>query len=120
MVPAEQNITIYRGDSFSLTLRLRQRNADGTAGTYLDLTGVVARAQIRATEDAPDVLATFVTTVLDQVATPGGVSLTLATADTAVLPANMPSKWDVELDFPNGDVKTYLKGTVSVVADVTK
>lgn len=122
MIPANLDITIYRGDDYSLIFRLR----DSVTGAYTNLTGYAANAQIRAEALSDTVLATFTSTVLDQTATPGGVRLTLAPTVTAGLPLS-GGVWDVEVyDIATTtspgrtSVRTPLAGTVTVLPEVTR
>lgn len=120
MIPGVLNLSLYRGDSVDLVVRLREKNLDGTPGPYVNLSGVTVRSQIRQTEDSTNILATFVSTVMDQAVTPGGVRLTLASAATSLLPVLTPLRWDLEITHTGGHVRTYLRGNVSVQADVTR
>lgn len=123
MNPAQYDIQLYRGDFFELTLRLREGTLSGggyVPGNYLDLTGWEApMAQIRATEDATTILASFTTEVLNQTTTPGAVRLFLTPADTGTLPA-AAAVWDVQLTDPESRVYTYLRGKVTITKDVTR
>lgn len=111
-LPSEKNISLYQGDTFELLFRLKS----GTS--YVDLTGATPTAQIRASADAASPIISFTAALTDQTATPGGVMLTLSAAQTSGLTAN--GVWDVQLAYPDGSVKTYLKGTVTVVKEVTR
>lgn len=114
MLPVSKNITVYQGDTFDLVFRLRNPDTSEGPGSYIDLTGCTAKAQVRSTEIDPTVLAEFTPTV-DGVN--GQVSLRLSSTQTAGLAAGV---WDVQLTFPDGTIKTYLKGTVTVVKEVTR
>lgn len=121
--PATYDLTIYQGDTFRLPLRLRTQNPDGTFGDYIDLTGSTVKAQVRATTFATDVLAEFTAELLDQtvVDTKGSVLLSLDPTTTAGLLTNgAPGVWDVQITFADGSVKTYLRGSVTVVPQVTR
>ena len=122
MIPATCDISLYRGDYFEMTLRLRAGTFNGTSytpGTYLDLTGWTPKAEIRANEDAATPLATFTTEVLNQVDVPGGVHLFLPSTESAALTA-AAAIWDVQLTDPQSHVYTYLRGKVTVTKDVTR
>jgi len=120
--PGSYNLEIYQGDTFKVTVRLRSRNADGSLGAYLDLTGCTAKAQIRSTEASDTVIAEFVTEILDQTATPGGVKLSLTHGVTAALaPTSAAGElWDMQITFADGTVTTYLRGGVKITAEVTR
>jgi hypothetical protein len=120
--PAQCDIQVYRGDYFEMTLRLREgvfNNGGYTPGPYLVLTGWTPKAEIRANQDANVALATFVAVILDQTATPGGVHLSLPSAQSALL-AISSAVWDVQLTDPQNRVYTYLRGTVTITKDVTR
>lgn len=85
----------------------------------MDLTGWTGRSQIRPNESSAVILGTFTVTIADQVAVPGGVLLDMAPADTSLLPVT-GGKYDVELTAPDGTVRTYLKGDVTVLPEVTR
>jgi hypothetical protein len=118
-IPATLDITIYQGDDFSFSFRVRTKNPDGTTGAYVDLTGYTPAAQIRATEAATSSLADFTATIDDQVATPGQVTLSLTNVQTTALPTT-GGVWDVQLTDGAGKIQTYIKGAVTVIAQVTR
>lgn len=117
--PARYDLSIYQGDDFSLTLRLREQNPDLTLGAYIDLTGATAKAEIRATAASATVLAEFTATVLDQTVTPGGLQLSLTHDQTAGLAAGVNGVWDIQVTQA-GLITTYLHGNVTVTAEVTR
>ena len=117
-LPVGRNLTIYQGDSFSLSFRLRDRDEDGGIGDYVDLTDCTAKAQIRTTEANSTVMAEFDAQIPTQTGDDlGKVDLILTPAQTANL---ADGKWDVQITFPDGWVQTYLKGTVTVTKEVTR
>jgi hypothetical protein len=116
VIPGTYDIQIYQGDTFRVFFRLRDEG-----GTYIDLTGQIAKAQIRSNTDAPTVLAEFSTSIPDQsvLANRGSVLLTLTSAQTSALTTG--GVWDVQLQVTaTGEVNTYLRGTVTVVKEVTR
>lgn len=116
MIPANLDISIYRGDDFSLIFRMK----DSVTDVYVDLTGRTATGQIRSEATSEVILATFTCTVLNQTTTPGGVMVTLAPTITAALPLT-GGVWDVEV--ANADrswVRTPLAGVVTVLPEVTR
>ncbi len=125
MQPAQCDIQLYRGDYFEMTLRLREGVITGATyspGAYLDLTGWVPKAEIRATVDTTGApMAAFTTEVLDQTvpATLGAVHLFLPAATSGQLTATA-AVWDVQLTDPGGRVFTYLRGKVTIEKDVTR
>jgi hypothetical protein len=125
-VPATRDITIYRGDSFSLFVRIRSKvfNEMTNAfepGPYQNLTGLTGRAHIRATAGPDgDLLAEITCTIPDQ-AVPenhGSVLLTMTPAQTAAI--NRAGVWDFQLENADrSDVRTYLRGRVTIEEEVT-
>jgi hypothetical protein len=107
MQPANLPLEIYRGD----TMRLRVKLLD-QAQQPIDLTGVVAKAEIR---DRP--AGTQITPLTCEVVLPNIINLLL----TAVASQQLPSKgvWDLQLTYASGDVATPLAGPVSITPDVT-
>jgi len=120
LLPATQDIDIYQGDDFDILLRLRNQNSDGTPGAYIDLTGYVGKAQLRDDPADNTVNAEFTVTTLNQTTTPGGILASLSHTQTAALPAPAKMQWDIQLTSPTGDVHTYLKGTATITAEVTR
>ena len=123
MIPVSRNLTLYQGDSYSFTFRLRERSSQGDPGNYVDLTGVEAKAQIRQSESSSGVAAEFTATIPDQTVAEdtGRVILSLIPAETAALNlTNSAGVWDVQLTFPDGTIKTYLRGGIKVIKEVTR
>lgn len=109
--PADQDLTITRGDTETLVVTL---TTDGT--TPIDVTGRTYRAQIRQAQDSRTIKASFTCTVTD--GANGVVTCVLSAADSATLPVGI-SYWDLE-ETASGVVTTVLSGTVTVLADVTR
>lgn len=121
MVPVTVDLTVYRGDTFSMFFRLRHRLEDGTSGDYIVLTGRTPKAQIRATSDTNTVMAEFVAVLGDQALYPGSVLLTLPSTVTAAMSAG--GTWDCQLVTEGTNppvVKTYISGAVTLIKDVTR
>lgn len=119
MLPVVHNISVYKGDTFIMNVRLRARKAAGDPGDYVDLTGVTVLGEVVPPNGGP-VLATFVSALGDQTTTDGKgrLQLQISAAETAALPIE-GGKYDVQVTFPDGTVRTYLRGVVEVQADVT-
>jgi hypothetical protein len=118
MVPATHPITVYRGDAFNQPYRLRERLADGTSGDPLDLTGCTVAAQIRQDADSTTVLATFTCSLGTDL---GVVNTSLTGEQTGELVGSGPiGVWDLQVTWPDGTPRTYLRGRVTLVKDVTR
>lgn len=136
MIPANQPITLTRGDYFPMGLRIRTMVWDPTANDdaggyvpsdYRDLTGCTVLGQIRKTTEDPTVLATFTATILNQVddATVGKVRLELFHEDTKDLPltddkAKLVWGYDIQVLDPSGEPETYVTGSVKVKGDYSR
>lgn len=114
MLPATRDLTIYKGDTFTMQVRLRQKTVDGLAGASVDLTGATPKAQVRTDYDAPAVLADFTCTLAP--ATSGIIQLELSAAQTATFTTGV---WDLQVTFPDGRIRTYVTGTVTTQKEVT-
>jgi len=113
MEPAPLDLKIVRGDKFTCFFRVKQ-----AGGTYINLTGYTAAAQIRQTDGDGAVAATFTAVIGDQTAFPGSVLLTLLKAVTTTLtPGTLV--WDCEVIDGAGEPRTVLAGKVTVLKDVT-
>jgi hypothetical protein len=104
--PGSYSLTIYRGDSYTWTFRAWEDEAHTNP---IDLTGVEARAEIRAGGhhhelDVEVTLPNVITVTLD-----AGVSSGLAGS----------GRWDLQLRYSEDVVYTLVAGGVSVAQDVT-
>lgn len=106
--------TVVAGDNFHWPIKLQRPGA-----TVLNLdnwTGV--RGQIRSAPDSVDILASFDVSYPDRSA--GDIDLALSTIITAtVLPIGQPVHYDVEVYRP-GETKTFVKGTITALQQVTR
>lgn len=107
MQPANLPLDLYRGDSGRMRVTILDQNQQP-----VDLTGVVAKAEIR---DRPG--GTQITLLTCVITLPNIIDVTLSAADSHDLPAK--GVWDLQLTFASGDVKTPLAGQVQVTPDVT-
>lgn len=107
MQPATLPLDIYRGD----TLRLQFKFWD-QAQNPIDLTGVVAKSQIRDRPAGTTIIGLQCTVTL-----PNIIDLALIAADSQNLPP--AGFWDLQLTYASGDVKTPLAGPVTVTPDIT-
>lgn len=110
-VPADQDLTITRGDTETLVLTI---TSDGS--TPIDVTGRTYTAQIRSTPDSSTVKASFSCAVTSGAS--GQVTCTLSAASSALLSAGNYF-WDLQ-ENAGGIISTLLSGTVTVLADVTR
>lgn len=110
-VPADQDLTITRGDTETIVVTI---TSDGT--TPINITGRTYRAQIRSSQDATTVKASFTCTVTD--AANGQVTATLSATNSATLASGI-YYWDLE-ENASGVISTILAGNVTVLADVTR
>lgn len=107
VTPAPWNFTMYQGDTFSFKFTVLED------GLPVDLSTAVVRAQVRETELDPAILATF--TVVSTGAD-GVVQIELPAADTQNL---ISGQWDCEITNA-GVTRTYLRGTVTVLRDISR
>lgn len=107
--PQSVGLRMYRGDDFGFDLPPVLDAALDPA----DLTGATVLAQIRATPDATVVQAEF-----DYAITGNVVTLFLSADKVAAVTDR--SRWDCELTFGDGSIRTIAFGPVAVVADVSR
>ena len=109
ILPGLMDVTIYRGDSFEQTLSF----TDGSSPLALPTTGWEAAIRLQPRDEVP--LTTF--TIDAASAGSGLLTLSLTTAQTTALPER--TVWDLELT-EGSEVRTYLRGSLSVTQDVTR
>jgi hypothetical protein len=107
MQPAQLSFDLYRGDSSAMRLQFFDSN-----NAPLDLTGVIAKAQIR---DRP--AGTTVINLVCTITLPNQIDIKLLADDAKNLP--VAGVWDLQLTYPSGDVRTPVAGQVTVTPDVT-
>lgn len=113
MLPATLPLALYRGDSYAWKFTLY---ADANKTQPADLTGVTAKAEIRPTSGATPIIAMTCTVTQPNVI---NVKL-LANAWGTTSPAKAGiAIWDLQLTYAAGDVKTIVRGDVTVTGDVT-
>lgn len=108
MQPGKYDLNVYRGDSCSWRFTVWQ---DAAATVPLDLTGVTPAAEVRNGPGGTIYVA------LPLTITSNHVDVVLSAQNSQKLPAK--GVWDLQLTFPNGDVRTIVGGAVTVTADVT-
>lgn len=108
-------ITMYRGDSYPITLTL----ADKTSGSAIDLTGCTLLMTVDSLDAPPDDTTKLfeVAGVLDADPSTGKVTFTPLTTDTATVGAYF---YDVQLTDADGNIRTVVKSTFTVSQDITK
>ena len=111
-LPVNQDLTIYKGQAWNRNLRFEYEKS----GDTYDLTGFLARAQIRARENADALVAEFIVNV---VGSEGLVSLALTHQQTEQL---LPGVyyWDLKLTKPNDQPKYWIRGKVHIIGRVTE
>ena len=109
--PADQDLTITRGDTETLVVTI---TTDGS--TAVDITGRTYASQIRTQQDSTTIKASFTCTVTSGAA--GQVTCVLSATSSAALSAGLYF-WDLQ-ETASGVVSTILAGTVTVLADVTR
>jgi hypothetical protein len=109
--PADQDLTLVRGDTETLVVTM---TTDGT--TPINVTGRTYRAQIRLSQDSQTIKASFVCTVTD--GANGVITCVLSATDSATLPVGL-GFWDLE-ENASGVITTVLSGNVVINADVTR
>lgn len=109
--PADQDLTITRGDTETLIVTI---TTDGS--TAVDITGRTYTSQIRTQQDSTTIKASFTCTVTSGAA--GQVTCTLSATSSATLSAGLYF-WDLQ-ENASGVISTILAGTVTVLADVTR
>jgi len=109
--PADQDLTITRGDTETLVVTI---TTDGS--TPVNITGRTYASQIRTQQDSTTIKASFTCTVTSGAA--GEVTCVLSSTSSAALSAGLYF-WDLQ-ETASGVVSTILAGTVTVLADVTR
>jgi hypothetical protein len=109
MTPGNYALHIYHGDSYRWQFTLYDDMAQTEPS---DLTGVTVTSQIRDRPGGVLICALTCTVTL-----PNIILAYLSPANSALLTTS--AAWDLELDYPTGDVATVLSGPVNVTPDVT-
>jgi len=126
---ASENFEAYRGDDYL-------GDAFVITETGTDWAGSTVRIQGRKTVNTDPILDWDLADGGGTVTVLGGSPVAVATIDTSVLneltiPMNAPASvmeqvpagtylYDVEVTRPSGIVETFVKGTITVIEDVTK
>lgn len=109
MTPGTYNLALYRGDTYSWTIKVWQ---DAAHTVPTDLTGATAKAEIRDRTGGTTIVPLTCT-----LTPPNTIVMKLATAQwTGMPPAGV---WDLQITYADGTVTTVLAGSVTVTPDVT-
>ena len=106
------NITIYKGETFSLAVEL-----DDATGAAINLTGATLTAQCKV-KSTNTTLFSF-NTEITAPATDGKFTLTLPAATSAGLTPQKGLVYDVKIAWAGGDTKYWLGGDVEIIDTVT-
>ncbi len=113
MTAAVYNLVIDQGSDFAIDLTIKE------LGAAKDLSGYLARAQMRTTRTSSSVAATFTCTVVNPV-TNGVVKMELANATSSAL---APGRYFYDLEIhTNADavVRRLIQGEVTLNPEVTR
>lgn len=108
--PLIQDLCVYRGDSGRIKVTVT-----AAGGAQVDVSTATWDADIRATADTAEVLATFLVTPVPS--EPASVYLDLSAAESAKL--NTDGVYDLQMTLA-GLVQTILAGKVVVTKDVSR
>jgi hypothetical protein len=111
-LPAKVNLKLYRGDT-----RIWEDHFTRSTGEPIDLTGHTFRSQIRSAADSMAVLCTIDIEVTD--AAQGVIRRVLSAAESQKLTGGS-AVWDLESTSPDGFVRTYMSGRVTILSDVAR
>ena len=110
MLPGKYDLGLYRGDSYAWRIQLWD---DADLSDPTDLTGATVAAEIRDKPAGPIIVELDCAVTL-----PNIVDMTMTPAMWVDCPAK--GVWDLQLTFTGGEVRTVLRGAVTVTADVTE
>lgn len=106
-LPANYNITIYQGDTFTRNFQLTRET--GGQNVPIDMSELTPLAQVRLRPDDSEVIAEFTVTYIDQ--QQGIVNISMADDDTRLLPRT--SFYDFQTrDQVTNVVKTWMAGKI--------
>lgn len=106
-LPANMDLLLWQGDAQTYIINLAAED-----GSPIDLTGYTTRGTIRASFTDP-VKYSFACTHTDT----NQITLYLSsTVSASLTPGSYV--WEFQVQAPNGDVRTYLAGDVTVFAEV--
>lgn len=113
--PGTHNLSLYQGDYFEQKFALYESDEGATPTDYpVDITGWTGSAQIRDREGG-NLVASFAVEILNG---PLG-ELRIVLLPSEAVKVSKDGVWDLQMDPPNGQRKTWLKGKVKVTPEVT-
>ena len=108
---AERNITIYKGDSYT-----HQINIKNSSNIAINITGRSYSSQIRKAKSSESIVATFSTTITD--ASNGVLMMSLASGQTSGINTGI---YYYDLQETNGSIiTTLIGGKVTVTGEVSR
>lgn len=115
MARATTSITMYRGDSYPITLTLTDANTKAA----IDLTGCSLVMTWDTLQDPPDgsTKVAEIAGVLDADPATGKVTFTPTVTDTATVGVYY---YDVQLTDADSNIRTVVKSTVTIKMDISK
>jgi hypothetical protein len=109
--PANYNIQIWQNNTWSQIFQLLANNVP------IDLTGALVEIQVRT---RPSSTTALLTLTIGNGITVGGLNLNQITINQAVSIAAGSYVYDLTIQFPNDNVKTYIWGNFIVYQDITQ
>lgn len=124
-LPAEYDITVYRGDAYYMPLRIWYTDSNGDP-QLLDTDGWTARMGVKASKDATTHLLhsdsghiTLTTGIIGTGADAHCLEVYIPKNRTASLTSGLIGVYDIELTDQSGRPLTYLAGRFCVEGDVS-
>lgn len=112
MRPATVNLTVVRGDDFTQELKV-STGADVDSAVPVDWTGCTGTAQFRPSADSASAVSFAVT-----LGAAGAVTVTLPATSSAALTSG--GVWDLQVVDGSGKIRTWVRGVVTLIRDVTR
>jgi len=114
------DLYIEQGATYRRTWRWNTVSPDGLTLTPINLTGYIARMQIRRSQGATaSVSISTESGGITLGGTAGTVSIVLTDDQTDVLQPKS-AVYDLELEAPNGDVYRFIQGRITVDPNITQ
>lgn len=109
----------YEGVSFVITEKLTP--SDPT--TPIDLTGCEIKMQVRRDYDSTEPLIEWSSTATPPSILIEGADNNIVNILAKDIPSSVPARrcvYDVQIKFPNNEIKTWIKGFFEILKDVTR